>query len=90
MWSLFILLFIDDSDGESVEDWEENALGIEECLFCSHISSSLESNVNHMTKKHSFFLPDAGFIADLEGLVVYLGNINLIHNILKRGTKMSF
>ncbi|CAC5406852.1 unnamed protein product [Mytilus coruscus] len=58
---------------ESVEDWEENALGIEECLFCSHISSSLEANVNHMTKKHSFFLPDAGYIVDLEGLVVYLG-----------------
>ena len=26
-----------------------------------------------MTEKHSFFIPDAEFITDLEGLVVYLG-----------------
>lgn len=63
----------DNSDAESTESWEENALGIEECLFCSKVSSSLETNVKHMTKKHSFFLPDAEYIADLEGLVIYLG-----------------
>jgi pre-60S factor REI1 len=33
----------------------------------------METNVAHMTKKHSFFLPDAEFIADLEGLMIYLG-----------------
>lgn len=63
----------DASDTESVESWDENSLGIEECLFCSYISQSLEDNMGHMTTKHSFFLPDAEFIADLEGLITYLG-----------------
>ena len=63
------------SDAESdVESWdEEGTLGLEECLFCPHIASSLETNISHMTTKHSFFLPDAEYICDLEGLIVYLG-----------------
>ncbi|KAK3108681.1 hypothetical protein FSP39_013226 [Pinctada imbricata] len=63
----------DDSDAESVDSWDENSLGIEECLFCSHINSSMEKNIEHMTVKHSFFLPDAEYITDLEGLICYLG-----------------
>ncbi|XP_060581493.1 cytoplasmic 60S subunit biogenesis factor ZNF622-like isoform X2 [Ruditapes philippinarum] len=63
-----------DSDVESVDSFgDEDGLGIEECLFCSHISSSLEENMKHMTVKHSFFLPDAEYISDLEGLITYLG-----------------
>ena len=62
-----------DSDAESCESWEGEALGMEECLFCSHISDSLEKNVEHMTLKHSFFIPDAEYLSDLEGLVIYLG-----------------
>lgn len=60
-----------DSDAESWDGTE--TLGLEECLFCPHISLSLETNVDHMTVKHSFFLPDAEYISDLEGLIVYLG-----------------
>ncbi|KAI0226675.1 C2H2-type domain-containing protein [Lamellibrachia satsuma] len=63
----------EDSDAESCESWEGDAVGIEECLFCSHISNSLEKNVEHMTVKHSFFIPDADYLSDLEGLVIYLG-----------------
>ncbi|KAK2185871.1 hypothetical protein NP493_220g01020 [Ridgeia piscesae] len=63
----------EDSDAESCESWEGEALGMEECLFCSHISDSLEKNVEHMTLKHSFFIPDAEYLSDLEGLVIYLG-----------------
>ncbi|XP_053374510.1 cytoplasmic 60S subunit biogenesis factor ZNF622-like isoform X2 [Mercenaria mercenaria] len=68
-------LFVDtDSEVESVDSFgDEDGLGIEECLFCSHISPSLEENMKHMTVKHSFFLPDADYISDLEGLVTYLG-----------------
>ncbi|KAL3831320.1 hypothetical protein ACJMK2_023087 [Sinanodonta woodiana] len=62
-----------ESDSESVESWEGEALGIEECLFCSYVSKTLEDNVKHMTTKHSFFLPDAEYIVDLEGLISYLG-----------------
>ena len=69
----FPVLYVSDSDAESCESWEGEALGIEECLFCSLVSDSIEKNVEHMTEKHSFFIPDAEFISNLEGLVVYLG-----------------
>ena len=59
-----------DSDTES---WEGDALGLEECLFCSHISKTLDDNVSHMTRVHSFFLPDIEYLTDLEGLITYLG-----------------
>ena len=68
----FILL-LPDSDAESYDSYDENVIGIEECLFCSYISKSLEDNVKHMTSNHGFFLPDAEFIVDLEGLITYLG-----------------
>ncbi|GFN80466.1 Zinc finger protein 622-like [Plakobranchus ocellatus] len=63
----------DDSEAESYDSYDENMIGIEECLFCSFISKSLEDNVKHMTTNHGFFLPDAEFIIDLEGLITYLG-----------------
>ncbi len=62
-----------DSDEESVESWDGEALGEEECLFCSYLSNSLEQNVNHMTTSHSFFIPDIEYLVDLPGLVTYLG-----------------
>ena len=62
-----------DTDDESVESWSGEALGLEECLFCSHISKTLEKNVSHMTVAHSFFIPDVEFLVDLEGLITYLG-----------------
>ena len=68
-----------DSDVESVDSFGDGeGLGLEECLFCSDISKSLEDNVQHMTAKHSFFMPDADFISDLEGLITYLGETLLI------------
>ncbi|TNN39218.1 Zinc finger protein 622 [Liparis tanakae] len=44
-----------------------------DCLFCSHHSKSLVKNIAHMTKVHSFFIPDAEFLVDVAGLVRYLG-----------------
>ncbi|KAL4222432.1 hypothetical protein ACF0H5_018471 [Mactra antiquata] len=71
-----------DSEVESVESFgDEDGLGIEECLFCSTISQSLEDNIKHMTEKHSFFLPDAEYISDLEGLITYLGQKVGIGNV---------
>ncbi|XP_060081154.1 cytoplasmic 60S subunit biogenesis factor ZNF622-like [Ylistrum balloti] len=61
------------SDAESCESWDESTLALEECLFCSHVSKTLEDNTKHMTSKHSFFIPDAEFLVDLEGLITYLG-----------------
>jgi len=69
----------DDSDDDSEEtvdeedEFEGEPVAVTDCLFCTHHSSNLERNVLHMTSEHSFFLPDAEFIVDLEGLIEYLG-----------------
>lgn len=49
------------------------ALPITDCLFCPHHSHSLMKNMAHMTKVHSFFIPDVEYLIDLKGLVHYLG-----------------
>ena len=45
----------------------------EECLFCNHTAASLEESLAHMTREHSFFIPDLDFCTDVEGLIKYLG-----------------
>uniref|UniRef100_A0A3P9AA06 Cytoplasmic 60S subunit biogenesis factor ZNF622 n=1 Tax=Esox lucius TaxID=8010 RepID=A0A3P9AA06_ESOLU len=49
------------------------AIPITDCLFCPHHSHSLLKNLAHMTKVHSFFLPDLEYLIDLKGLIRYLG-----------------
>lgn len=53
------------------------SIPITDCLFCSHHSKSLMKNVGHMTKVHSFFIPDVEFLVDLKGLICYLGEFGL-------------
>lgn len=73
---------IDDDD----DDIEEDTLEVEDCLFCPHHSVSLEENLRHMTRSHSFFIPDVEYVVDLKGLLTYLcekvgiGNICLYCN----------
>ncbi|GFY68078.1 zinc finger protein 622 [Trichonephila inaurata madagascariensis] len=77
----------DDDDWESVDggDNEMKRITIDtnDCLFCDHPSESTESNVLHMTKEHSFFIPDIEYVSDLDALIaslaakIYLGHICL-------------
>ncbi|XP_024103413.2 cytoplasmic 60S subunit biogenesis factor ZNF622 [Pongo abelii] len=65
-----------EQDAEEEEAGEGPPLGaipITDCLFCSHHSSSLMKNVAHMTKVHSFFIPDIEYLSDIKGLIKYLG-----------------
>jgi len=74
---------LDDFEDEATEDieevssdeWEDEEDGIptHECLFCKHNSQNLKDNLSHMSAAHSFFIPDASFVTDLEGLLTYLG-----------------
>ncbi|KAK6490356.1 zinc finger protein 622-like [Huso huso] len=48
-------------------------IAVTDCLFCSHHSRSLMKNLSHMTKVHSFFIPDIEFLVDLRALLKYLG-----------------
>lgn len=59
-----------DSDGWD-EDWD-NPIENNDCLFCQNHSEDLVQNVKHMSVKHSFFIPDAEFCIDVEGLLGYL------------------
>lgn len=56
-------------------------LTLEQCLFCLHSSATFQENMEHMTKHHSFFIPDIEYLIDLEGLVSYLGEKISIGNI---------
>lgn len=58
-----------DEDGDGVED---ETVNVECCLFCSRRGSSLVENVEHMTRAHSFFIPDIEYLTDLDGLILYL------------------
>ncbi|XP_017380149.1 zinc finger protein 622 [Cebus imitator] len=65
-----------EQDAEEEEAGEKPPLGaipITDCLFCLHHSSSLMKNVAHMTKVHSFFIPDIEYLSDIKGLITYLG-----------------
>lgn len=63
----------DETDAEAGSNSRLGALPVTDCLFCSHHSSSLLKNVAHMTKVHSFFIPDIEYLSDLRGLIKYLG-----------------
>lgn len=42
------------------------------CLFCDNESVSLDANLGHMTRAHSFFIPDAEHLIDIESFLSYL------------------
>ncbi|KAJ2547274.1 pre-60S factor rei1, partial [Coemansia sp. RSA 1933] len=52
-----------------------------DCLFCMHKSDSLESNIDHMTVAHSFFVPDLEYLVDLRGLIKYLADKLSVANV---------
>jgi pre-60S factor REI1 len=47
-------------------------VALKSCLFCTHIAPDLEQNLAHMSKIHGLFIPERQYLADLEGLIVYL------------------
>ncbi|TDL24214.1 hypothetical protein BD410DRAFT_745544 [Rickenella mellea] len=51
------------------------------CLFCPTTSASLADNLTHMSTVHSFFIPDAEYLVDLEGLITYLGEKIAVGNV---------
>eukprot|EP01132_Coremiostelium_polycephalum_P005429 gene5429-6773_t len=80
----------EDKEPETIEEAEarladkiKNAvqLPIEMCIFCNHKSETLEANVSHMAKVHSFFIPDVEYLSDLPGFIRYLSDKVSIGNI---------
>ncbi|WWD22026.1 hypothetical protein CI109_106514 [Kwoniella shandongensis] len=52
-----------------------------DCLFCVQHSASVDDNVLHMAKTHSFFIPDQDILIDLPGLLSYLGEKVAVGNL---------
>jgi len=44
-------------------------------------SGTLEDNLSHMSVVHSFFVPDAEYLVDIEGLISYLGEKIVVGNV---------
>ncbi|XP_063076583.1 cytoplasmic 60S subunit biogenesis factor ZNF622 [Engraulis encrasicolus] len=73
----------DDADEEEMEQGSSagsekpealpGSIPVTDCLFCKHHSRSLTMNVAHMTKIHSFYLPDLEYLVNLRGFIAYLG-----------------
>lgn len=61
-----------DEEGEEEEEELGRVLPTV-CLFCGEAAGSVEENVAHMGAAHSFFIPDAEYLVDAEGLLTYLG-----------------
>ncbi|XP_050033164.3 cytoplasmic 60S subunit biogenesis factor ZNF622-like [Dermacentor andersoni] len=64
---------IDDEEEEEVMEDDSERVPPSECLFCGKQNDSVVANVAHMGEVHSFFIPDAGYLVDVEGLLTYLG-----------------
>lgn len=64
---------IEEVDSDEWDEDTENPIANNDCIFCTHHSENLVDNVKHMSIAHSFFVPDAEYIIDLEGLLLYLG-----------------
>ena len=64
------------------DDYEHKA-DINQCLFCNYVSPTMDLNLNHMSRQHSFFIPEKDYLVDLAGLINYLSEtVNVLHQCL--------
>ena len=73
----------DDEEGEIEERLAAARRRIKpsDCLFCSVSSKSVPENVAHMSRFHSFFIPDQDILLDMSGLLSYLGEKVVLGNL---------
>ncbi|CAG9822521.1 unnamed protein product [Phaedon cochleariae] len=64
---------VEEVDSDEWDDFSENPMDNNDCIFCLHHSRNLMMNLEHMTVVHSFFIPDIEYCTDVEGLLRYLG-----------------
>lgn len=69
-----------EEEGKETIENEKNVIPetheyeLNECFFCNEMSSDIESNLEHMLKMHGFFIPEAEYLVNVEGLLKYIGN----------------
>lgn len=68
--------------GHEDDDYEHKA-NLDQCLFCNYVSPTMDLNVHHMSRQHSFFIPEKDFLVDLAGLINYLSEtIAVLHQCI--------
>eukprot|EP00271_Cylindrocystis_brebissonii_P002644 TRINITY_DN1341_c0_g1_i1.p1 TRINITY_DN1341_c0_g1~~TRINITY_DN1341_c0_g1_i1.p1 ORF type:complete len:437 (+),score=105.23 TRINITY_DN1341_c0_g1_i1:279-1589(+) len=56
------------TEGEGEEKWDAT-----QCLFCTEKADDVAACVEHMHRRHGFFVPDAEFLVEPEKMLEYLG-----------------
>lgn len=65
------------------EDEYEHKADVHQCLFCNYVSPTLKLNVHHMSRQHSFFIPEKDYLIDLAGLINFLSEtVMVLHQCL--------
>ncbi|KAG7918770.1 hypothetical protein KL905_003781 [Ogataea polymorpha] len=67
----------DDDDWETEQLMDQKIknkveIPLDTCMFCSHVSSDLDENIDHMFKNHGLFIPEPKYLVDKAGLIHYL------------------
>jgi len=62
-----------NTSDEEIDDELTEAIPQTFCLFCPHESVNVPDNIRHMSKSHSFYVPDIDYMTDVEGFLIYLG-----------------
>ena len=66
---------------------KEDSFSPAQCLFCNVESASMDSNLTHMSHAHSFFIPDAEYLIDMESFLSYLfAVVSVFHECLSCGS----
>ena len=69
---------------------EEESFSPFQCLFCNLESATMDSNLTHMSHAHSFFIPDAEYLIDMESFLSYLfAVVSVFHECLSCGSSKS-
>ena len=75
----------DEEDQTTLND-EPVEINVNKSLFDNHESVDVHENLEHMQRNFDFFLPDAEYVSDLEGLLEYLHQkVSLGHTCLYCG-----
>jgi pre-60S factor REI1 len=86
--SLGALSLTSRDEGQSAD--EEENFNPSQCLFCNAESTSMDSNLTHMSHAHSFFIPDTAYLIDMESLLSYLfAIVSVFHECLFCGSLRS-
>ncbi|KAG7765829.1 hypothetical protein KL946_002009 [Ogataea haglerorum] len=68
----------DSEDDYTEEEHELEPVILTNCFYCSAENIDEEANVAHMFTAHGLFIPEQDYLADLSGLLQYLGDKAII------------